>query len=308
MTQDVSTHPDKILVIGANGYIGRHVCQRLKNGAFPFTAADIHEESLDGHEYCSLNIQDAARVAEVLDGYGKIMLFAGMTGTLNGFQKYREFIELNEIGLLNVLSALSEKGSRCKVLLPSTRLVYKGEKDRALKEDAEKEFNTVYAATKYAGESYLRMYQKSFGVDYLIVRVCVPYGSSFSSFESYGTISHFVAQAKRGRISIFGAGEQKRSLIHVDDLARLLIAAFRSPKTVNDVYNLGGPDVFSVREIAERVGAPFGANVVSTDWTPDQLRVESGDTIFDSSKLLDVLGESYAHTFDEWIDSLKDGR
>ena len=75
----------------------------------------------------------------------------GKTGTITGFGNYEEFIDINEKALLNILNEYRNQHSSAKIIYPSTRLVYRGD-DMPLKEDAVKEFKTIYAINKYACE------------------------------------------------------------------------------------------------------------------------------------------------------------
>src|SRR5690606_18112144 len=96
------------------------------------------------------------------------------------------FVNVNEIGLLHLLNHLSRFARMPKIVFPSTRLVYKGVKGTPLAEEAEKEFKTVYASSKYNGEQYLRMHSNLFGLDYTVFRVCVPYANLTARALSYG--------------------------------------------------------------------------------------------------------------------------
>lgn len=96
---------------------------------------------------------------------------------------------------------MKESGSTARIVFPSTRLVYKGQQNVLLKEDAEKAPNTIYALNKLACEYMLAMYQKAFGIHYTIFRICVPYGSLIKSGTSYGTLGFFAKGQKSAEYS-----------------------------------------------------------------------------------------------------------
>jgi UDP-glucose 4-epimerase len=73
--------------------------------------------------------------------------------------------------------------------------------------------------------------------------------------------------------------------------------------TLNDVYNIGG-ETLSLFEAANIVAEKFNVKVELTDWPQIDLKLESGDTIFDSDKLDVITGESYENKFEEWVKSL----
>ena len=144
----------KIGVIGANGYIGKHIVSYLqRHYDVNVDSYDIVTEC-DLPNYHKLDLTDKESI-KVLDlDVDYIFMFAGLTGTYNGFNEYEKFISINELGLLNLLDAIKSSEYRPKVIFPSTRLVYKGV-DKPLIEDDQKESKTIYAANKLACEGYL---------------------------------------------------------------------------------------------------------------------------------------------------------
>lgn len=301
----------KVCVFGSNGYIGRHIAKKLAQSslAADTVLGDIQNESLNGSmNYQQVDITDAASVERFLGNAESIFLLSGRTGTVQGFEQFREFIEVNEIGLLNVLSVCRKLKRRPKIIYPSTRLVYEGQRDVYLKESDAKKLSTIYAVNKFAAERYLHIYAECFDIKFAIFRICVPYGSLFERDHSYGTLRFFISQAQNGEaISVFGSGEQRRTLTHIEDLVDIVLNAGLSGLTDNQIFNVGGNDHLSIREIADMIAQRFDVEVRSVPWTTLSSRVESGDTIFDSSKLDDLFGFKYKHTFSQWCNSLIGG-
>jgi len=298
----------RVCVVGANGYLGRHIAQSLS--ADPalnsLHLCDLQAESIDHHaQYTQVDLRSAKSVGKIVQDSDFIFFFAGLTGTAQGFAAFRDFVEINEIGLLNLLNACRELSHKPKIIFPSTRLVYKGKKDVALKEDDEKEFKTIYALNKYAGEQYLGIYADYFGVKYTVFRICVPYGTLLPGSLSYGTLSHFVSQSKSGEVVVFGDGLQKRTFVNIGDLVRILLTASFSPLTDNGIFNIGGADILTIRYVAERIASRYNARIKSVPWPEMAAKIESGDTIFDSSKLDTLLVVQYHSTFEKWAANLE---
>ncbi len=296
---------DRIAIVGANGYLAKHVAKVLFDWKYDDTVLiDIH---LPAHFQKASHFlwdvrQNNENVIDVLKGCGYIFFFAGLTGTVKSMDEYHEFVETNEIGLLNLLEILRRNELTTKVIFPSTRLVYKGKKNILLKEDDEKECKTVYAVNKLACEAYLKIYHECYGIQYTILRVCVPYGNAVGQSLSYGSIKHFFNQAKEKKnVVVYGDGSQKRTFTHVSDIARIMIEGGLHQKTNNDIFNVGGPDQLAIVDVATRIAEKFGVDVDFKDWTLLDSKTESGDTMFDSSKLDRILRTKYEQTFDEWI-------
>ena len=215
-------------------------------------------------------------------------MFAGLTGTYAGFDRYDTYININEIGLLNLLDAIRNSEYRPKIIFPSTRLVYKGV-DKPLREEDEKETKTLYAVNKLACEGLLQAYKASFDIPYTIFRICIPYGNLLSTDYSFGTVGFFIKQAKAGKnITLYGGGNIKRTFTHMEDLCYQIVEGAFTEKSNGQVYNIGG-ETLSLREAAEIIADRFGTNVVSVPWPERDLRIESDHTYFDDTKIQSLL-------------------
>jgi UDP-glucose 4-epimerase len=224
-----------------------------------------------------------------------------MTGTIDSVEKYKSFIDVNEVGFLNLLNHLKEGESKPHLIFPSTRLVYKGVQGTRLDENAEKEFKTVYAISKYAGEQYLKMFTNLYGVRYTVFRIGVPYGNFLSTEYSYGTIGFFLSRAKNNQdISLYGDGSLKRSFTHIEDVCRQIKEMVFSDESINQCFNIEG-ETFSLKEIANLIAERFKVKVSHAKWPEPALKVESGDTIFDSDKIKAILRAPLTINFESWV-------
>ncbi len=276
----------KVAIIGANGYIGKHIAFYLQQMGITPMCYDVHEEG--GENYKQVDLTDKESVKNIDLNVDYIYMFAGLTGTYAGFDKYETYVVINEIGLLNLLDAIRSSEFRPKVVFPSTRLVYKGV-DKPLKEEDEKETKTLYAINKQACESILYAYKKSFDIPYTVFRICIPYGNMLSTDYSFGTVGFFIKQAKAGNdITLYGGGNIKRTFTHIEDLCYQIVQGAMSEESNGEIYNIGG-QTLSLREAAEIVANKFGTNIVAVDWPEKDLRIESNHTYFDDTKIRSLL-------------------
>ena len=293
----------RVAIIGANSYIARNVIHQTME-RYPGVSLALYDYSdaqADGlGNYTKVSILDRESLKNVDFDCDVMYVFAGKTGSANGFDDYDSFLDINERALLNILSEYRAQGSSAKIVFPSTRLVYKG-RPGLLDEDSEKEFKTIYAINKFACENYLKQYNNVFGVQYCIFRICVPYGTMVSGAASYGTAEFMLGKAKRGEnITLYGDGSQRRTFTYMEDLVDVLVEGGLSDGCLNDVYNVGGEDL-SLKEMAEMVAERYGVEVSSVPWPEIALKIESGDTVFDSSKLEGIIGRLTNSTFKERI-------
>lgn len=294
--------PNKSILLGSNGYLGRHLAQHLECEGFLNQCFDIQDEAPLGiNNYEPFDITNKGDFERLDTDLDYIFMFAGLTGTADGFEKFRAFIEVNEVGLLNLLEWMRETKCKARIVFPSTRLVYKGVEGATLKEDDPCEAKTVYAANKLNAEKLLWMYQNAFGIDYTVFRICVPYGNLLDGGLSYGTLGFFLGQAEAGKdITLFGDGKIRRTFSHVADISRLITTAILLEETRNEIFNVGGEDL-SLLDVAKLVARKFGVDVHLTDWPEMAKRLESGSTVFDDSKLLSTLPFEYQYRLESWL-------
>ena len=293
----------KAVIIGANSYIARNVIHVLKNeykdiSLKLYDCTEKHVDNDDNYQCVNLTSSDSIKMLDL--DCDIIFMFVGKTGSANGFDDYDTFIDVNERTLLSLLNEYRRQGSNAKIIFPSTRLVYKGKKGPQ-KEDAEKEFKTIYAINKFACEQYLEQYSRVFGVRYCIFRICIPYGTLIKNASSYGTAEFMLSKAKNGNnISLYGDGSVRRTLTHMYDLCQMLINGAIDERCINEVFNIGGED-YSLKEMAELIAKKYGVGIDYIDWPEVALKIESGDTVFDDNKLRG-LGIGPSRSFREWIE------
>jgi UDP-glucose 4-epimerase len=287
----------KSLVLGASGYLGGHLLQALSFGGHQA----VVPTAADGKR---LDLCDPMSLSGVDWNVDAVFMFAGVTGTTASFSKGREFVQGNELALLNVLESIRQTPHRPRVVFPSSRLVYKGA-DRPLPEEASLEAKTIYAANKIACELLLKAYGNAFHIPSTVLRICVPYGNQLGNGYSHGTIGNFIKQASQhGKIQLYGDGSLRRTFSHVADLCAMTIEAAQTPACENEVFNLPGDDL-SLHEAAALIAERAGATIAFREWPELDLRVESGSTVFDASRWLAVTKHMAQHSLARWASSIQ---
>lgn len=273
-------------VIGSKGYIGSHIVGYLRSiGIRPLCYDVVDCSDID---YCMVDLTKIEELSKIDFSVDYIFLFAGLTGTYAGFDNAEKYIVINELGLANLLNAIRESKYRPKVIFPSSRLVYKGS-DRPLREDDSKETKTIYAVNKLACEGLLNAYYQSFDIPYTVFRICIPYGNFVSNDYSFGTIGFFLRQAKSGKnITLYGGGNIKRTFTHIKDICHQIVECSLQRESDGEIYNIGG-ETMSLYEAATIIANKYNVEVVATEWPYRDLRIESGHTYFDDSKIKSLI-------------------
>ena len=293
----------KAAILGANGYIARNLVLVLKHDYPEIQLAlyGIERESVDKEDnYISVDMTDKESIKKIDMSCDIVFMLVGRTGSANGFEEYDSFIDINERTLLNLLTEYRRQNSHARIVFPSTRLVYKG-KSGLQKEDAEKELKTVYAINKFTCEQYLEQFHRVYNIQYTVFRVCIPYGTLIPEASSYGTAEFMLGKATKGEnISLYGDGSVRRTLTYMGDLCKTLIEGAISEACANDIFNIGGED-YSLKEMAELIAKKYHVGVDFVPWPEVALKIESGDTVFDSDKLDAAIGSYINHKFSDWV-------
>lgn len=289
----------KCAIIGSKGYIGKHLEYYLKQKKNDVVCYDVVESEDVNYHRCDLtDFESVRRTIDLKVDY--IFMFAGLTGTYVGFDKANIFVNVNEMGLINLLNCIRESKYRPKIIFPSTRLIYKGA-NKALKEDDEKETKTIYAVNKIACENLLYVYRQNFDIPYTIFRICVPFGNMFSDDYSFGTIGFFIRQASNDRrITLYGDGSIKRTFTSMHDLCKQIVEVGMERVSDGEIYNIGG-HTYSLRNAAEIIASYYKAEISFISWPERDLKMESGSTYFDSSKIERVMGKIVFESLEELL-------
>jgi UDP-glucose 4-epimerase len=299
----------KILIAGANGYLGTHLSHRLKELGYEVILTDRAQKSVLGYEnYIQKDLEDSTGLQEFLNGVDVIFFFTGKTGPAEqSFNEPKEFIQGNEVTLVNVLTAIKGFENKPKIVFPSTRLLYKGIDGSGLTEAAAKEAKTVYAVNKLACENYLDLYQRCFGIDYIVFRISLPYGSFVRQHKvSHGIMSFLINSARNGEsLKIYGNGNQAGSFIHISDLVNVLIQATFNDSLKNEIYNVGGEDNLTLNSVISSIAKKFDVGVEHVDWPKVSQFAEHGDLVFDSSKINSKIEYQPMYTFGKWLEEIQ---
>jgi len=251
----------RILVTGGAGFLGSHLCERL-------VAA--------GHDIICLDnffTSQKSNVAHLLDKPNFELIRHDITQPVwlevdevynlacpaaPGHYQYNPIktIKTSVMGAINVLGMA--KRCRAKVLQASTSEVYGDPEIHPQTESYRGSVNPIgpracYDEGKRAAESLFMDYKRMNGVNIRIVRIFNTYGPHMHPYDGR-VVSNFIRQALSGEdITIFGDGEQTRSFCYRDDLVEGLLRMMDAPDNFTGPVNLGNPDEFTIRQLADLV-------------------------------------------------------
>jgi nucleoside-diphosphate-sugar epimerase len=253
----------KIVVAGGAGMIGSRLCETLLEAGHRVVCLDNLStgriENLGpiiGHDQFQFMRQDVTRELPDLGPVDRVYHLASPASPV-GYSKFPiETMLANSEGTRRLLDYSLAHGAR--FLFTSTSEIYGDPLLHPQREDYRGNVSSIgpramYDESKRYGEAMTMAYVRSFGADGRIVRIFNTYGPR-ADLKDGRVIVNFITQALRGQsMTIYGDGQQTRSMCFVDDLVDGLVRAMDTPHTRGEVLNLGNPEEHTVMEIAELV-------------------------------------------------------
>jgi len=268
--KDYDRMPRSVLVTGGAGFIGSHLCDSLLQRGDRVTCIDNlstgivrNIRPLLNHPHFSFIEQDIRHPLRVEGPIDCIYNLACPASPQHYQKDPIGTMKTCVVGTMNVLELGRAKSAR--VLQASTSEVYGDPEVHPQPETYAGHVNITgpracYDEGKRAAEALMFDYHRAFGVKVKVARIFNTYGPRM--LENDGrVVSNFIVQALRGEpITVYGTGQQTRSLCFVDDLVRGLEALMESPASVTGPINLGNPGEMSVETIAREVLACTRSN------------------------------------------------
>jgi dTDP-glucose 4,6-dehydratase len=251
----------RVLITGAAGFLGSNLCDRFLRddhtvvGLDNFlTGSPDNIAHLTGHERFSFvrhNISDATFVAGPFEG---VLHFASPASPIDYLELPIQTLKVGSLGTLNALGIAKAKGAR--FFLASTSEVYG---DPLVHPQVESYWGNVnpigprgvYDEAKRFAEAMTMAYHRYHGVDTRIVRIFNTYGPRMRPHDGR-VVSNFIVQALGGEpLTLYGDGSQTRSFCYVDDEVEGIYQLFMRGDA--DPMNIGNPDEYTVRQLAEAI-------------------------------------------------------
>ena len=208
-----------ILVTGGNGFIGSHVCAKLRSLGHVPTVFDRHWSW--GAYRCADSflgdVSDADAVDQAIYHTDAVIHLAGVLGTQETVKNPFPAVETNVVGSLNVFESCAKHHKKAVYIAVGNHWM-----------------NNPYSITKTMAERFALMYNKERGTQIAIVRGLNAYGPGQKAGPVRKIMPNFIVPALKGEpLTVYGDGSQIMDMIYVEDLASILCAALLAD---HDVY------------------------------------------------------------------------
>ncbi len=250
----------RILVTGGAGFLGSHLCDRLVSEEADvlcldnfFTGSKENIKHLMDHKNFEIIRHDL--VEPILLEVDQIYNLACPASPIHYQYNAVKTVKTNVMGMINMLGLA--KRVKARILQASTSEVYGDPKEHPQKESYWGNVNCIglrscYDEGKRVAETLMLDYHRQNGVDIRIVRIFNTYGPRMAVSDGR-VVSNFIIQALNGQpITIYGDGSQTRSFCYVSDMIEGMIRMMNCEGFIGPV-NLGNPNEFSIKELAELV-------------------------------------------------------
>ena len=251
----------RLLITGAAGFLGSHLCDRFLAEGHEVVAMDNlitgdlrNIENLMHRDDFEFYHHDVSKFVHVSGDLDYILHFASPASPIDYLKIPIQTLKVGSLGIYHLLGLAKEKDAR--LLIASTSEVYGDPLVHPQREDYWGNVNPVgprgvYDEAKRFQEAITMAYHTFHGLETRIVRIFNTYGPRMRLNDGR-VLPAFIGQALRGEdLTVFGDGSQTRSFCYVDDLVegiyRLLLSDCADP------VNIGNPDEITILDFAEEI-------------------------------------------------------
>ena len=315
-SHDTAFYRDRrVMITGGLGFIGSNLARRLVELGADVLLIDSLISDYGGNLFNIDGLEDrlTVNVSDVRDKSSMdylvcdrdlIFNLAGQVSHLDSMKDPYTDLEINCRSQLSLLEACRKYNPGVKVVFAGTRQVYGHPAALPVTEDHVVRPIDVNGINKVAGEYYHLVYHRAFGIRSCSLRLTNVYGPrQLVKHNRQGFIGWFIRLAVENReIEIFGDGSQLRDFVFVDDAVEAFLLAGASDACDGGIYNVGGAEPISLRDLVQRLFRAAGTGRVRyVDWPREKKAIDIGDFYADSTKLMRAVGWQPTVSLDEGL-------
>lgn len=303
----------KVLVTGADGFIGSHLTESLLEKGYDVKAFTYYnsfntwgwldtlpKEKLDQIEVFSGDVRDPNGVREAMKGVDQVFHLAALIAIPFSYHSPDSYVDTNIKGTLNVLQAARDLGTE-KIMVTSTSEVYGTAQYVPIDEKHPFQGQSPYSATKIGADRLAEGFYRSFNLPVAIVRPFNTFGPRQSARAVIPTI---ITQLLAGREEIkLGSLTPTRDFNYVKDTAAGFIAIAEADKTVGQEINIATQREISIGDLAKEIIAQINpdAKIVCDEQRLRPEKSEVNRLLGANAKIKELTDWKQQYTFEQGI-------
>lgn len=250
----------KVLVTGAAGFIGSHLCEALIKKKINVIGIDNLKRGVIDNltqsrksEFFNFELGDVSNIDflnRVLNGCSAVYHLADESDIQFALSHPESYFKDNINGLFSILTSMHSNGIK-KIFFPSSTTVFGSKAPPPISEKyGPLQPESLYGAAKAAAEAFLHAWGHAYDLDILIFRFAAVIGGK----QDHGVIHDFIKRLTLDPsiLHVFGNGEQVRSFVLIDDCVEIIINFFMNKSLPGyQIVHLGNPDTISIKRVAE---------------------------------------------------------
>jgi UDP-glucose 4-epimerase len=294
----------RTMVTGGLGFIGSNLVRRLVELGAHVLIVDSLFPDYGGNQFNIQGIEDrvTVNISDVRDetsmdvlvqGCEIIFNLAGQVSHVDSMRDPYTDLEINCRAQLSMLEACRKHNPSVRVVFAGTRQVYGRPERLPVDETHLVRPVDINGVNKAAGEYYHLLYNNVFGVRTCSLRLTNVFGPrQLIRHNRQGFIGWFIRLALEGReIQVFGDGSQLRDFVYVADAADAFLRAGASDICNGEVFNVGGDEPISHRELVTMLIRAAGSGSVRfVEWPAEKKRIDIGSFYSDSTRFRRATG------------------
>jgi UDP-glucose 4-epimerase len=294
----------RVMITGGLGFIGSNLARPLVEAGADVLLVDSLNPEYGGNRYnidgiadrvsvAVADVRDRATMDTLVKGQDVIFNLAGQVSHIDSMRDPYTDLEINCRAQLSMLEACRRYNAGARVVYAGTRQVYGRPDQLPVDERHLVRPVDINGVNKAAGEYYHLLYNNVFGVRALSLRLTNVYGPrQLIRHNRQGFIGWFIRLAIEGQeIQVFGDGSQIRDFVYVDDAADAFLRAGATDVCDGDVFNVGGSEPTSHRDLVTMLIDLAGSGSVRyVEWPPEKKRIDIGSFYSDSTKFSRATG------------------
>ena len=293
-----------MLITGGLGFIGSNLARALASldadvllvdSLIPDYGGNLF--NIDGFESrLQVNVADVRQQSTMnylVRDREVIFNLAGQVSHIDSMRDPDTDLEINCRAQLTLLEACRRHNPAAKVVYAGTRQVYGRPATLPVDEGHLVRPTDINGINKAAGEYYHLVYDSVFGIRACSLRLTNVYGPrQLMKHNRQGFIGWFIRQAVEGQeIQIYGDGSQLRDFVFVEDVVDAFLRAGATDAVNGDVFNVGGTEPISHRDLVELLIETAGSGSVRfVEWPPEKKAIDIGSFYSDSTKFQNAVG------------------